>query len=458
MKSLNCKQLEKLTREINNYINCNHIANISLINKTDILLSFSFYRKQKMLISLNHNSPFYGLVDSSISLPTILNKLNEELRKEIKDAFITDITSISGERIVFFTLRKTDEFYRKKEYFLVLELIPRNPNLIFLDEEYKIIFATHSTTLEAERIIIKNMKYNLPRKANSNIEFNDDLKGFYKDLEDYLSISLQQRNKEKYETLIKTINRKLKVSKKKIEVLNKEIDEAKERLIYKEYANSLYALKDDEYLSTYIKENNIPYDETKSLSDNCNVLFKQYKKAKDTIKYNEEQLKENDDYIKELESDLVSLENETDESMYLLLSSKYLNKSIPKHEVNKITPYYITVDGTKIGFGRNANQNNVLTFKKAKEDYYFFHLENIHGAHVVIIKNNPTDNDKENAAMLCLALDNKEAGTIQMAQIKNLKKGKVPGQVFFDTYTTIKINEVKSKIINNLQKAKRLTV
>ena len=56
-----------------------------------MILTFSFYRKEKLLISLNHNYPLIGMVDKDISFPTILNKLSDELRKHIKDTIVTDI-------------------------------------------------------------------------------------------------------------------------------------------------------------------------------------------------------------------------------------------------------------------------------------------------------------------------------------------------------------------------------
>ena len=55
---LNLKGVSIITEEITEKVLNNFISNISIINSSDVLLTFSFYNKEKMLISLNHNSPF----------------------------------------------------------------------------------------------------------------------------------------------------------------------------------------------------------------------------------------------------------------------------------------------------------------------------------------------------------------------------------------------------------------
>ena len=457
MKSLNYKQLNKLANDVNEKIKGNHISNIIVLSSNDIIFTFSFYRKEKLLISLNHQSPFISLIESTPSVPSIMGKLVEELRKNIKDTVVKDISSIENERIVKFTLFKTDVFFDKHTSYLYLELIPTHPNLIIADEANKIIYATHYTNLDAKRIILKGMEYVLPLSNIVNNDFSDDISSFKEEVNNYLPSLLEHRLDDKYQKLITTLKSKIKKCKNKVKVLNDEIEEAKKLLIYQEYGSMILAyLYDEEELKNYIKENNVPYDETKSASDNANILFKKYKKAKSTITNNEEQLRLNDEELKIYEEDLASLSGE-DESIYLLLSSKYLKTSIPKQEINKLTPYYVLIDGTKIAFGRNANQNDLLTFKKAKDQYYFLHVENIHANHVVIMNNNPTDKDKENAAMLALWLINKEAGNVQIALIKDIKKGHMPGQVLLNKYSVIKINNVTSKIKNSLDKVKRLS-
>ena len=456
--ALNYLELTKISNDIDSKIKGNHVATISLINSNDIIFGFSFYRQEKMLISLNHNYPMIGMVNKEITFPTILNKTCDELRKHIKDTIVYQVQVINNDRIVEITLQKTDEFYSKHSIYLILELIPHHPNLLILDENRHIIYATHYSSLTDKRVIVRGLTYELPTRNELKQELSVNLDAYQKYLEEYLTSSMKLRLEEKYSKLIDTIKRKIKTANNKTNVLEKEIDEAKDKLIYQEYGTTLLTLKDDvEYLKEYISENNVPLDNSKSYIDNANILFKKYKKAKETISKDKEQIELNNNLIAKLNNDLCSLKD-ADESMYLLLSNEYLKTPIPKQEVNKLSPFYTIIDGTKIAFGRNAIQNDMLTFKRAHKDNYFFHIKDQSGSHVVILKVNPTDKDKENAAMLTLALTNKEAGEVHMALIKDIKKGQFLGQVLFNHYELIRINKVSDKIKVALNNVKRINL
>lgn len=458
MKSLNYKELSLLASDLDKKLRGNHISNINVITSSDIIFSFSFYRQEKLLISINHAAPFVSLIDNSFNVTGLLSRLSDDLRKYVKDSVIESISTLDKERILKITLGKSDEFYERQYFELYIELIPTRSNLIMLDKDKKIVFASFYTSLDAKRAIIKGMEY-VPLISNNpnDKEYEVNLDKFNNDVNLYISELSTRRLKEKYHKLILNIKSRIKKSKNKEEALEKEIEQAKKDLIYQEYGQMVLAyIYDKDELDKYVNENNIPYDINLSPSDNASKMFKKYKKAKQTIIKANEQIDINRDALKELEEDYALLDD-GDESIYLVLSNKYLTTPIPKQEINKIMPYYVTIDGTKIGFGRNASQNDLLTFKKGKPEHYFLHLENTHANHVVILKNNPTDKDKENAAELCLALLNKEAGNIQIAQIKDIKKGHVPGLVILNKYTVIKINNVSQKVKNSLEKAKRIS-
>ncbi|MCR4879398.1 MAG: NFACT family protein, partial [Bacilli bacterium] len=304
---INYLELKEISKEINEKVKSNHIANIALINSSDIVFAFSYYRKEKLLISLNHNSPFIGMINKDITFPTVLNKLCEELRQKVKDTIVTNIEVLNNDRIIQITLQKTDEFFAKHVFFLILELIPHHPNLLILDASRRIIFANHYSSLTDKRIIIKGANYELP-EAKDVKEMSVDLSQYDEFIQNYLDEALKVRMKEKYSKLIDTIKRKLKTANNKTKVLNKEIEEAKEKLIYQEYGTTLLTLKDDkEFIEQYIKENDVPFDQTKSYVDNANILFKKYKKSKETIAKDKEQIEINNALIEKLNHDICSL-------------------------------------------------------------------------------------------------------------------------------------------------------
>ena len=88
---------------------------------------------------------------------------------------------------------------------------------------------------------------------------------------------------------------------------------------------------------------------------------------------------------------------------------------------------YVICNNHRIYFGKNAEQNENITFKLATKDYWYFHIKDYHGAHVVVFNENPSDEEKLVAAEMCLILSNKTTGEIMYSQIRNIKKNNTKG-------------------------------
>ena len=117
LPKLNLKGINIVVNELKDKVLNNFISNISIINSSDILLTFSFYNKEKLLVSLNHNNPFLSLIDASYNEHTIVGNLNDNLRKYLKGSYITNIEQINSDRVIKFSLTKTNEFYQKDNYY-----------------------------------------------------------------------------------------------------------------------------------------------------------------------------------------------------------------------------------------------------------------------------------------------------------------------------------------------------
>lgn len=140
------------------------------------------------------------------------------------------------------------------------------------------------------------------------------------------------------------------------------------------------------------------------------------------------------------------------ENNNILKVNKHLNK---KTAQKAIKPYYILVDNTKIGFGKNNIQNDYLTFKLAKKDEYFLHINKNHGPHVIIFSNSPSLKEKEIASEIAIYLSKNTVGEVMYSQIKNVKKADMPGKVNVLKYETFEIKEFKYDILELLNDAKR---
>ena len=420
------------------------INNITVINSHDFLCSLSMIKNEKLLISLNHQHPFLSLINVRESTPTITGKLNELLRKLLKDAYIVDIDLVNDDRIVLLKMQKANDYYEKISFDVYLECIPQRANLVFVDAEGKIMQALHYSPLTSPRPILNGLSYELPSHGNMSQEEEtpllDEIK---KQAEKYYLDALDVHRKEKFTPLFRFIKTRIKSLKKKCLVLEQEIKEAEKHLKDVEHGNMILALLNEEdTLKEYIKDNNLPWDESKSAVENANLLFKKYKKSKRTIE------------MAKLE--IIKAEQEVDYLSYLLASSQFMNDDellalsqelLPKQSQKKKTlPIkYGTViyDNVRILYGKNASSNNELTFKVATKDDWYLHIKDYHGAHVIIRHSNPSNAVKLVAAELCLILSNKTTGEVMIANMKDVKKGHALGEANLLNYSTIVLNEVR---------------
>ena len=125
--------LKVIVDDLRNKICHNHMSNITIINSCDLFMTFSNYRKEKLLISLNPHHPFISFVDIKDPCGTKVGMLSDLLRKEVKDGYILDVQTINNDRIVSIEYIHTNDYYDKEKRKLILELIPLRPNLIICD-------------------------------------------------------------------------------------------------------------------------------------------------------------------------------------------------------------------------------------------------------------------------------------------------------------------------------------
>ena len=155
------KVIDELRKKI---IGC-RINNITVINSHDFLCTLSMIKDEKLLISLNHQHPFLALINVKKVEPTIMGNLNESLRKFLKDAYIVDINLNNDDRIVEFVIQKANDYYEKVVTHLYLECIPQRANLLFVNEENKIIHALHYASVTSARPILNGLTYEYPNKG-----------------------------------------------------------------------------------------------------------------------------------------------------------------------------------------------------------------------------------------------------------------------------------------------------
>lgn len=449
--------LKHTVSKLNELYKNSFIDRTLVLSKEDLLITFSLQRKTKLFISLNHQNVLIGPVNYDESTSTILGPLNDIMRNTLKGAKLQNIQLLNNDRIIEFEMTKMNDYFEIDTYYLIIELIGRKPNLIILNNNREIIFATHYTNIDSDRLIIKGFKYEVPSNNLSLVENEFDYNAYLKHLNEYLEKVKIKRIKDKYSTFYKFIKNRIIILDRKIEKLLKENIDKEKDLIYKDHGDYLLAcIYEPSLLDEYLKENDVSiFDSSISIQDNANKCYKKYKKSKLTISHNLEEIekaKEESDYYKNIYNTLDMLsEDELEE-----LSSQYIPNKANKNKTKskKTSPYCTVFEGIKVAFGKTSIQNDTLTFDIANKEYIFLHIYNQPGSHVVIMDNNPSSKTLEFAGSLCLALSKKVDGDIQYTKVKNVKKGSKPGLVIFKNYQSfylknIDLNEVNEVIKNS---------
>ena len=447
MNKFTFSTFKEIALDISSKVEGNRIGNITTINSRDFLISFTAFREEKLLVSLNHQNPFICYIKVDSSIPTIPGKNNDILRKELKDALITKVEIINDDKLLAVHLQKTNDYFEREKKTLILELIPQRSNLVLLDKDNKVIFALNYAPLDTVRPILKGLTYVCPNKKDSFVLSNEpsNLEEFKASAQDYLFDSIHKRLLEKYDLLFKHIKSRTKSQKTKIKVIENEIENAKENLKYQEIGNMLLSLSNDkEQLDDYLKENRVALNSELSIGQNANAFFKKYKKAKRTIEMDSIELDKAKVEIEKLEAISAQVNFMDDEDLYELameLMPNRFNAQKQKNPKSKIS--FIMVGNTKIYFGKNDKQNNEITFKMGKPKNTYMHIKDYHGSHVLIANDSPTKEELLTGAEMCLLLSNKEVGDIMYTPIAYVKKGDTLGKAFLKNYEIITLTSIR---------------
>jgi len=439
----------------------NYISNISIIGNNDFLISFSKYREKRLFVSLSHQSPFLSLVSNDMSFPTTLGRLNDNIRKEIKDGLVTNVNIIAEDRIVAFHITKINDLYEKNTKTVIFELIPTKPNLLIVDENGKNIFVLHEISLDKSRPLLRGLSYEPPlKKGEFKTVINDESIPDYEYMaEEKLKESQHKQIKDRFTVLFHHIKSRSKSLVKKETILKNEMKEAEKNLVFLEHGNMLLSLNDDiDAINLYVKENNLSYDSKLSAGVNANRFFKKYKKAKRTVQMNESEIIKAQEEIARLEALMGQSQYMNENELYdLALAEMPHEFSSIKHKKTKDKAgiAYVIYENSKIYFGKNDKQNDYITFKLARSTDWFFHIKDYPGSHVVIANEKPSESQIVLAAEMCLILSNKITAEVQYTQIKDVKKTSKVGQVILQSRHLLIIRNLKEetfKLLDNYQK------
>ena len=311
-------------------------------------------------------------------------------------------------------------------------------------KEYLINFKNLSITPSKYQFQNKNDYYFTPLD-NDYIQY-DSLSNLVEEF--YYSKTIEDIKKNKTNNLETTIKNQIKKLNNKLNKLDIDYQKALSNIEDQKYGNlilqNLYQLEDKKYsnvtLFDYESNQNVTInlDNAKSLKENAKNFFNKAAKGKKALSHIQEQQQITKDEIEYLElisyqisvSSLKDIEQIRDE----LIANHYLKDTAKKNQKKKNIKIDLTqyeINGYQVYVGKNNMQNDYLTNHLAKSNYYWFHIKDGPGSHVVIFKDSELNEAEIRFCANLAALNSyyKDSSSVPViyTKIKDLKK--IPGKM-----------------------------
>jgi len=428
--------------------------------------------KNRFVISLDDENPRFYLAEEDINVASLESKFLDLLKKEIGNGYLVALDQVNADRVVRFSFTVINNVFKEQGRTLYLEMIPHHANVILCDENDVVLGAYRSGEMSDERPMLRGLHYVAPEKKTfvEDPQLFDSL-AYEKGCLEQENELAERRKKDRFGWLVESLKKKAKLLERKkialasdrataLEHLN---DGSKGDAIYVRYAdlNNRMGSFDDQGLT-------IALDPSRSLSENAQLYYRRAKKAKETLKLNATNLAKTEKDLADVQAALLQLLSSDEEGLEELAKELDIApQKTPQKKKNgdwrglshDSIPFEVERNGTKILFGKSAKQNDCLTFllDTAKE-HPWLHVNGTTGSHVMIKKENPSDEDIRTACEIALLNSGKEDGDILLTLRKNVRKGNVMGLAIVKEAKTIHLKNIRSETIILLSTATRMNL
>ena len=196
----------------------------------------------------------------------------------------------------------------------------------------------------------------------------------------------------------------------------------------------------------------ITLDPRLSPVENAQAYFRRYEKAKraaQEVPAALAQVAQQLDYLAQLETDLQLAENRSaiDEVRELLEETGLVRAPRRRRKAPRSRPLRFEFDGFTVWVGRNARQNDELTFRRASPNDLWLHARGIPGAHVIVktggreVPEAVLQRAAQLAARYSAARDEHHVD-VDVTQVRHVRrmKGGAPGQVVYRGERTLRVS------------------
>ena len=157
--------IANLVKDLNDKIISGRISKIAQPEKDELLLTIKGNRENlRLLISANASLPLLYFTETNKPSPLTAPNFCMLLRKHIANGRIISVSQPGLERIVRIEIEHLDEMGDLKRKFLIVELMGKHSNIIFCDDENKILDSIKhiSAQVSSVREVLPGREYFIP--------------------------------------------------------------------------------------------------------------------------------------------------------------------------------------------------------------------------------------------------------------------------------------------------------
>ena len=279
-----------------------------------------------------------------------------------------------------------------------------------------------------------------------------------------------ERQRQRAQQLTRQVTNHRDRTARKLELQRQELSQAKDREHLRRCGDLVTAnlsriqkgqavLRTEDYYDPDLREVEIPLSPQLSPQQNAARYYKNYARAKHAEQVLTEQIARGEEALAylgsvleelsraETEQDMTEIRAELAEQGYVRGQDR---KKQMKRPPSRPMEFYSST-GFLILVGRNNRQNDQLTLKSAAKTDRWFHVQKIHGSHVIVAceGREPDGQTMEEAARLAAYYSQARQGQnvpVDTTLVRNVKKpaGAMPGMVIYDRYTTLYVTPDES--------------
>ena len=439
---------------------------------------------RKLLIRAAGPNARIHLTEQSFENPKEAPMFCMLLRKYLTGASIRSIEQPNGDRLIAFRLESRNELGDSAELGLITELMGRAANVVLVGADGRILDCLRRIPLSEHgtRALLPGLRYELPpipegfdqknpagdeKEARALKTPNTECRSISELLDSrYGAMERQELQRRRAQELVKSVRRTRDRQQRKLAAQAEELRRTERLEDIRRQAELLQAnlyrvrrgdrvLECENYYEEDLPLVTIPLDPTRTPQENLNTRFREYRKLKGAKEHLTQLITDGEKQLEYLNSVLDELSRagstrELDEIRSELETTGWLkaqrSRNPKKRSAAKtMAPMrFESPDGMEILVGRNNLQNDELTTRQARRTDYWFHVQQLHGSHVILCCEGlePSSESIRAAAELAAYYSQaRDSGrtAVDYTMLLNVKKpsGSLPGKVIYRNYRTM---------------------